>query len=40
MGKVALVVDDERSIVKGIKYSLEQDDIMVECAYNGIQEKL
>ena len=35
MGKVALVVDDERSIVKGIKYSLEQDDIMVECAYNG-----
>ena len=35
MGKKALVVDDEKTIVKGIKFSLEQDDIQVDCAYDG-----
>ncbi|WP_022765891.1 response regulator transcription factor [Butyrivibrio sp. XPD2006] len=35
MGKKALVVDDEKAIVKGIKFSLEQDDIVVDCAYDG-----
>ena len=35
MGKKALVVDDEKIIVKGIKFSLEQDDIEVDCAYDG-----
>ena len=35
MSKKALVVDDEKIIVKGIKFSLEQDDIAVDCAYDG-----
>ena len=35
MSKKALVVDDEKGIVKGIKFSLEQDDIVVDCAYDG-----
>lgn len=35
MGRVVLVVDDEKLIVKGIKYSLEQDDMEVDCAYDG-----
>ena len=35
MGKRALVVDDEKVIVKGIKFSLEQDGIEVDCAYDG-----
>ncbi len=35
MSKRALVVDDEKAIVKGIKFSLEQDDIFVDCAYDG-----
>ena len=30
-----LVVDDERLIVKGIKFSLVQDDMEVDCAYDG-----
>ena len=30
-----LVVDDEKSIVKGIKFSLEQDDMQVDVAYDG-----
>ena len=37
-GKMAdkvLVVDDEKLIVKGIKYSLEQDGMEVSCAYDG-----
>ena len=34
-GKRALVVDDEKVIVKGIRFSLEQDDIQVDCAYDG-----
>ena len=34
MSKV-LVVDDEKLIVKGIKFSLEQEGMEVECAYDG-----
>ncbi len=30
-----LVVDDEKLIVKGIKFSLEQDSMMVDVAYDG-----
>ena len=30
-----LVVDDEKLIVKGIKFSLEQDGMLVDCAYDG-----
>ena len=33
--KRALVVDDEKIIVKGIRFSLEQDDMEVDCAYDG-----
>ena len=33
--KKVLVVDDEKSIVKGIKFSLEQDDMRVDVAYDG-----
>lgn len=35
MAKRILVVDDEKLIVKGIKYSLEQDDMEVDVAYDG-----
>lgn len=35
MSKKVLVVDDEKLIVKGIKFSLEQDDMEVDCAYDG-----
>ena len=35
MGRKVLVVDDEKLIVKGIKFSLEQDDMQVDCAYDG-----
>ncbi len=35
MGNRVLVVDDEKSIVKGIRFSLEQDDMKVDCAYDG-----
>ena len=30
-----LVVDDEKLIVKGIRFSLEQDNFEVDCAYDG-----
>ena len=33
--KRVLVVDDEKLIVKGIKFSLEQDGMVVDCAYDG-----
>lgn len=33
--KRVLVVDDEKLIVKGIRFSLEQDDYVVDCAYDG-----
>ncbi|MBQ1193062.1 MAG: response regulator transcription factor [Lachnospiraceae bacterium] len=35
MGQKVLVVDDEKLIVKGIKFSLEQDQMEVDCAYDG-----
>lgn len=35
MARRALVVDDEKLIVKGIRFSLEQDDMQVDCAYDG-----
>lgn len=35
MSKRVLVVDDEKLIVKGIRFSLEQDDMEVDCAYDG-----
>ena len=35
MGKKVLVVDDEKLIVKGLKFSLEQDGMTVDCAYDG-----
>ena len=35
MATKVLVVDDERYIVKGIKFSLEQDGMDVEAAYDG-----
>lgn len=34
-GKRALIVDDEKLIVKGIRFSLEQDEMQVDCAYDG-----
>ena len=37
MSKKVLVVDDEKLIVKGIKFSLEQDSMDVDCAYDGEQ---
>ena len=37
MAKKVLVVDDEKLIVKGIRYSLEQDGMSVEVAYDGRQ---
>lgn len=35
MGNRVLVVDDEKLIVKGIKFNLEQDNMIVDCAYDG-----
>lgn len=35
MSKKVLVVDDEKLIVKGIKFSLLQEDYEVDCAYDG-----
>jgi len=35
MARRVLVVDDEKLIVKGIRFSLEQDDFQVDCAYDG-----
>ena len=42
MGRKVLVVDDEKLIVKGIRFSLEQDNMEVDCAYDGeeAEEKL
>ena len=33
--KKVLVVDDEKLIVKGLRFSLEQDDMEVDTAYDG-----
>lgn len=35
MAKTVLVVDDEKLIVKGIRFSLEQDGMLVDYAYDG-----
>ena len=35
MSKRVLVVDDEKLIVKGIRFSLEQDGMEVDAAYDG-----
>jgi len=35
MSRRVLVVDDEKLIVKGIRFSLEQDGMKVDCAYDG-----
>lgn len=35
MAKRVLVVDDEKLIVKGIRFSLEQEGMEVDCAYDG-----
>ena len=35
MANRVLVVDDEKLIVKGIRFSLEQDNMEVDCAYDG-----
>ena len=35
MEKKVLVVDDEKLIVKGVRFSLEQDGMEVDCAYDG-----
>lgn len=35
MNKRVLVVDDEKLIVKGIRFSLEQEGLLVDCAYDG-----
>lgn len=35
MAHKVLVVDDEKLIVKGIRFSLEQDGMEVDCAYDG-----
>jgi len=35
MDRKVLIVDDEKLIVKGIKYSLEQDNMVVDVAYDG-----
>ena len=34
-GKKVLIVDDEKLIVKGLRFSLEQDGMKVDCAYDG-----
>lgn len=36
-GKKVLVVDDEKLIVKGIRFSLEQENMKVDCAYDGAE---
>ena len=35
MSRKVLVVDDEKLIVKGIRFSLEQDGMEVDCTYDG-----
>ena len=35
MPKKVLVVDDEKLIVKGLRFSLEQEDMEVDTAYDG-----
>ncbi|MBQ7971955.1 MAG: response regulator transcription factor [Lachnospiraceae bacterium] len=35
MENKVLIVDDEKLIVKGLKFSLEQEGMLVDCAYDG-----
>ena len=35
MSRKVLVVDDENLIVKGVRFSLDQDGMEVDCAYDG-----
>lgn len=35
MAKKVLIVDDEKLIVKGIRFSLEQEGMEIDCAYDG-----
>ena len=35
MSRKVLGVDDEKLIVKGVRFSLEQDGMEVDCAYDG-----
>ncbi len=35
MGRKVLIVDDEKLIVKGLRFSLEQEGMEVDCAYDG-----
>ncbi len=35
MGRKVLLVDDEKLIVKGLRFSLEQEEMEVDCAYDG-----
>ena len=35
MDRRVLIVDDEKLIVKGLKFSLEQDNMEVDVAYDG-----
>lgn len=37
MASKVLVVDDEKLIVKGLKFSLMQDGMEVDCAYDGLE---
>lgn len=37
MGNKVLVVDDEKLIVKGIRFSLEQENMHVDSAYDGLE---
>ena len=37
MANKVLVVDDEKLIVKGLKFSLEQDGMEVDVAYDGVE---
>lgn len=37
MADRVLIVDDEKVIVKGIKFSLEADGMEVDCAYDGLE---
>ena len=39
MAKKVLVVDDEKLIVKGIRFSLEQYGMEVDCAYLGYRKR-
>ena len=37
MSTKILIVDDEKVFVKGLKYSLEQDEYIIDTAYDGYE---